>query len=416
MIRDETMPTKKVSNRLTGYKEEKEYLIFVDHRFSRMAEKELVAALPNCKLEPYKINNNSNPNVVFFKLESKDILDDVPAKINAAASSFVDFVVPVDAVINTEHLLEYSGIEEVISDIIDAHKYASFKIEVKKIDFVSDETAKSIEVRLGSDLEKCGYRADLKTPEVIVYPILLNASVIIGHIDTSSKKRQTLDLFRQANRENENQVNRAEYKIKEAIEFFGIDLRTHKRALDIGAAPGGWTHYMSQRGIKVVAVDGGFLDYKKISSGKDVLILADEERVPQIQKMIEDEGLSANVSVMGLNDHSIEMNRYDVIHIKTNTGREGGVELLRRFGKFDILTIDTNTLPSESAAIANSLVGLLDANTALIMTTKLTTKAFSRHISIAETELSKNYASIRFKKLPHNRQEITVYGVLNSVA
>jgi len=46
----------------------------------------------------------------------------------------------------------------------------------------------------------------------------------------------------------------------------------HKIALDIGAAPGGWSHYLLQHGIKVVAVDNALLDYKKFIGKKYSLL------------------------------------------------------------------------------------------------------------------------------------------------
>jgi len=228
-----------------------------------MAERELRSVLPECKLEPYKINTNNTLNTAFFKLEAKYTSEDVPAKIKGAASSFVDFVMPVDAIINMENSIQYQKIEDAISKVIDNYQYSSFKIEVKKIDLILDETAKSIEVRLGEDLERHGYNADLKTPKVMIYTVLLNDSVIIGHVDTQVQKDHILDLFRRASKEGGDRVNRAEFKVEEAIEFFGIDLSKHKRGLDIGAAPGGWTHYLSQHGIKIVAVDNALLEYKK---------------------------------------------------------------------------------------------------------------------------------------------------------
>ncbi|MFP3279291.1 MAG: hypothetical protein RXP92_03225, partial [Candidatus Micrarchaeota archaeon] len=80
-----------------------------------------------------------------------------------------------------------------------------------------------------------------------------------------------------------------------------------------------------------------------------------------------------------------------------------------KLGKFDMLTIDTNTAPLESTSIANKLAGFLTNNAVLVMTIKLISKAFSKHISEAVDELSKNYASIKIKKLPHNRQEVTLF-------
>jgi len=43
------------------------------------------------------------------------------------------------------------------------------------------------------------------------------------------------------------------------------------------------------------------------------------------------------------------------------------------------------------------------------VTIKLISKAFSKHIFEVVEELSKNYSSVKIKKLPHNRQEVTLF-------
>jgi len=370
-----------------------EYIVFVDHRFSKIVEREL-ASLPNCNIEAYKVRNNKKLNTLFFKVVANDIDFEKVSK----ASAFIDFIIGVDLTLQI-NVLDYQKIEEAIAKIINDSKAKTFKIEVKKIDFSSNETAKSIEVRLGRDLEKQGYIANLNNPELIVYCLLLRNAIILGH-SIAGSNRLTLDLFRQANREKEDFVNRAEYKLKEAVEAFGIDLSMHKIALDIGAAPGGWSHYLLQHGIKVVAVDNALLDYKKFI-GKKILVITNEK-----EKL----GLD-NIENISLNEFEEEINisAYGLIHLKTSVLDERIAKLLDKLGRFDILTIDTNTAPLESASIANRLADFLAGNAVLVMTIKLISKAFSKHISEAVALLSKNYASVKIKKLPHNRQEVTLF-------
>jgi len=370
-----------------------EYIVFVDHRFSKIVEREL-ASLPNCNIEAYKVRNNKKPNTLFFKVVANDIDFEKVSK----ASAFIDFIIGVDLTLQI-NAFDYQQIEEAIAKIINRSKAKTFKIEVKKIDFSSNETAKSIEVRLGRELEKQGYVANLNNPELIVYCLLLRNAVILGH-PIAGSNRLTLDLFRQVNREKNNFVNRAEYKLKEAVEAFGIDLSMHKIALDIGAAPGGWSHYLLQHGIKVVAVDNALLDYKKFI-GKKILVITNEK-----EKL-----LLSNIPNISLHEfgEEIEIGEYDLIHLKTSVLDEHIAGLLDKLGKFDMLTIDTNTAPLESASIANRLAGFLANNAVLVMTIKLISKAFSKHIYEAVEELSKNYASVKVKKLPHNRQEVTLF-------
>ncbi|MFO0750116.1 MAG: SAM-dependent methyltransferase [Myxococcota bacterium] len=55
------------------------------------------------------------------------------------------------------------------------------------------------------------------------------------------------------------QVSRAEGKLTEALEVFGLEVPSSGRAVDLGAAPGGWTR-AGARGVKVLAVDPAALD------------------------------------------------------------------------------------------------------------------------------------------------------------
>ncbi len=56
------------------------------------------------------------------------------------------------------------------------------------------------------------------------------------------------------------QISRAEFKLLEALEVFGVILPSQGRALDLGAAPGGWTRLLLEAGLEVIAVDPARLD------------------------------------------------------------------------------------------------------------------------------------------------------------
>ena len=56
------------------------------------------------------------------------------------------------------------------------------------------------------------------------------------------------------------QISRAEFKLLEALEVFGLTLPTQGSALDLGSAPGGWTRILLEAGMQVVAVDPAKLD------------------------------------------------------------------------------------------------------------------------------------------------------------
>jgi len=53
----------------------------------------------------------------------------------------------------------------------------------------------------------------------------------------------------------EEQISRAKFKLLEAERAFGLDFASCRNAVDIGAAPGGWTSLLLERGLRVTAID-----------------------------------------------------------------------------------------------------------------------------------------------------------------
>ena len=62
------------------------------------------------------------------------------------------------------------------------------------------------------------------------------------------------------------QISRAEFKLLEALEVFGLSLPSRGSALDLGAAPGGWSRLLLEAGLSVVAVDPAKLDSRLLRS------------------------------------------------------------------------------------------------------------------------------------------------------
>ena len=382
-----------------------EYLVLADHRFGRMAEKELGKVFPGIVFEERKRYGDVRVTIAGIKKPGEEVASIMGERM----PSFIDFVMPIDRKLRMIDK-DFKDVSDAIAVLLRKYKGRSFRIEAKRIDTNLKEGAKSIEVLLGQRLEKQGFVADLKEPKLMIYVVFLKGGAMMGHSEISAgTKASTLDIFRAETKEETEPINRAEFKMKEAVGFFGIDLKKIKTALDIGAAPGGWTHYLSQQGIRVVAVDNALLDYKKIAEGKRVLVLAGKGELPGMRKTV---GLKARITVADVDDSGTDLKAYDVIHIKANMQQDKGMDALRRFGRFDMLTIDTNTAPSESSDIACTLSVLMKRGAQLVMTTKLVTGAFDSHIKAVMDGLSRCYRSIRIKKLPRNRRELTVYALL----
>jgi 23S rRNA (cytidine2498-2'-O)-methyltransferase len=58
----------------------------------------------------------------------------------------------------------------------------------------------------------------------------------------------------------DDRVSRSEFKLEEAIATFRLELPPGGKALDLGAAPGGWTRILREHGQEVWSVDPGELD------------------------------------------------------------------------------------------------------------------------------------------------------------
>ncbi|MFB3880532.1 MAG: SAM-dependent methyltransferase [Armatimonadota bacterium] len=160
----------------------------------------------------------------------------------------------------------------------------------------------------------------------------------------------------------ERPLNRAEWKIKEALEAFGIGLEPGARVLDLGAAPGGWTGVLARMAAEVVAVDPAELDPKVAALGN----------VRHLRRRAEDAELRQEVS-----------------------------------GPFQLLTCDMNVEPAEAARIVCSLADLLEPGAWAIMTVKYVTRQRSKHRAEARRGLSAVFEDIRMQRLPHNGLETT---------
>jgi len=71
-------------------------------------------------------------------------------------------------------------------------------------------------------------------------------------------------------------ICRAYYKIKEVVDRVPLKLEKSMRAIDIGAAPGGWTHYLSKYVGEVIAVDSAELKIQLTPNIKHLKMKAED--------------------------------------------------------------------------------------------------------------------------------------------
>jgi len=158
----------------------------------------------------------------------------------------------------------------------------------------------------------------------------------------------------------ERPLNRAQHKLREALATFAIELRPGMRALDLGAAPGGWSTVLAEAGCSVVAVDKGELD-------------------PTVTQ------------------------RPEVQHLRMSAQEA----LTQDLGEFDIIVNDMNLDPPQSADLMCAFAARLKPGSPALMTIKYVTSARRRHDREATERLSQCYGDIEIRRLPHNRLEAT---------
>ncbi len=157
-------------------------------------------------------------------------------------------------------------------------------------------------------------------------------------------------------------LNRAQWKIREALEAFGIDLDPESRVLDLGSAPGGWAAVLAGLAKEVVAVDPARLD-------------------PRVAELP------------------------NVRHLQQKAEELAGREDL--YSCFDLMTCDMNVDPQEAADVMCRLAPALKPGAPAIMTVKYVTRKRRLHERDARQSLAGQFEDIRFKRLPHNGYETT---------
>ena len=161
----------------------------------------------------------------------------------------------------------------------------------------------------------------------------------------------------------EGQLSRSEFKLLEAFEVFDISVPEKGLALDLGAAPGGWTRILRTKGLRVVAVDPAKLDGH----------LSRDPGVQHVQTVAQ---------------------RY----LPTHVGRDA----------FDLIVNDMRIDVDRSVRLMCQAASFLKRSRFAIMTLKLKPRYQRKQIRDALAILAHAYTVWGTRKLFHNRNEVTV--------
>ncbi len=164
------------------------------------------------------------------------------------------------------------------------------------------------------------------------------------------------------------QISRAEFKLLEALEVFGVALPSQGLALDLGAAPGGWTRLLLEAGMNLVAVDPAKLDGR----------LAGQP-------------------------HLEHYRGYAEVYLE---------EAIKRHRKFDVITNDMRMDAREAARLIVEASACLRTDGFIISMLKLphATPEIDplKNLNEALRLLHRHFGIVQARQLFHNRQEVTV--------
>lgn len=104
-----------------------------------------------------------------------------------------------------------------------------------------------------------GLSMDCRHPQQVVSVLCSPSTAYVG-VSPVEQNRSDWPGGKHRFKREERQVSRAEFKLLEAFDVFGLDLPSGGKTLDIGASPGGWSRVLASRGFLVDAVDPGDLD------------------------------------------------------------------------------------------------------------------------------------------------------------
>lgn len=209
-------------------------------------------------------------------------------------------------------------------------------------------------------LTERGFRCDGSRPETILSLVIRNRTVYLGRSSAEENLSGWPGGMRRYARK-DGQISRAEFKLLETIEVFSLTLPPEGEAIDLGAAPGGWTKVLLEKGLRVTAVDPAALSPQ----------LAADPRV---------------VHYRGLAQEFARENRRP----------------------FALLVNDMRMDPAESAAIVCDMADCLAADGLVIMTFKLPANKRTEAIRKGFAALEKRFRVLNARQLFHNRSEITV--------
>jgi len=286
----------------------------------------------------------------FSSFEFKEFIKKTPV-------IFIRHIFKVDSVLTLKSNWKHKIIQLSKNYLV---KNKTFSIQLRHSKNTEFNTA-NLANELSDKIVEQGFELDIKDGKQIISIYFDEEDIYLGIDDVEnnlSKFKGGIPHYL----EQEDFISRAEFKMVEALDCFNINTSILKEGADFGAAPGGWTKILAQKGINMVAIDPAKMN-PKVTNLKNVI-----HKKMTIQEYF--------------------FNHNDK--------------------RFDIIVNDMKMDVKKSVNLTMNFYDKLNKNGILIMTFKLPKDFTLKTIHFNLALLLKKFNLIMARQLFYNRSEITV--------
>lgn len=301
--------------------------------------------------------------IITSKLGQKEFIK----RLKSINPIFIRHIMPIqcEAVLTYDKLKDLTIILNKVKTICDLKPNDNFSVQARMTEGAGGYNAKDIEIYLGEYYEEQGCIPIFSDDSLINCDIQVISIAVkdktcyIGYSIAEDNLSFECNEYRVLSKVPP-QICRAENKLKEAICKFQVKLEGKGNALDIGAAPGGWTKVLADYGYQVSAVDPGKLD-QRLKTYKNI------------------------------------------------THYRAHVEEVQFDKPFNLVTCDMNVDALQAAKFMCKIHKNLADGGYSIITLKLPFHDEDERIQKSLNILKNDYKIIAVKNLTHNRREVTVF-------
>ncbi|MUT67334.1 SAM-dependent methyltransferase [Paenibacillus sp. NEAU-GSW1] len=282
--------------------------------------------------------------------------------VHSERPAFLRHMQPIDRVIaihgDADDLQELSETARRAALILEDKRVSIHLRKVKATKY--PYSAADTKALLDAVLEEMGAESSLQQPDVIMAIYAGESELYIGYGSPSDMLSDWPGGAVRFQRE-KGQISRAKFKLLEAEREFGLDYSAYRNALDVGAAPGGWTSLLLERGVRVTAVDPG------------------------------------------------EMHPSLANHPMLTCLKRNAADVKFQPGSFDLLVCDMSWSPMQMCKLVLDLEPSLAPHATAVVTVKLMHRKPLQTIREVKERLSTAFVIEQSRQLFHNREEITLH-------